>query len=233
MNWLFIIVVVLLILCTLNGYRRGFIKTSISMLFVIIAIILVSIVTPYISNFLQQKTPLYNYVKEKSMESFEVPENQTEEVKVTDQVSLIENLELPKSLKKLLIENNNKEVYQLLSASGFSDYIGSFLAKMAVNAAAFVVTLLLVLSFLWMSVFTLDIIANLPVIHGVNKIAGIFIGFLQGLVVVWIGFLVLTIFSNTDWGRSAFILINKNSLLAFLYNNNYLLTVISGLVGGI
>ena len=51
---LLIAVVAFLALCTLNGYRKGFLKIALSMAAMIATIIIVGILNPYVSRFLMK-----------------------------------------------------------------------------------------------------------------------------------------------------------------------------------
>ena len=64
MNWLLIAVVIVLAGLTINGYHKGFIRILISFLSLIVTMVVVWFVTPYVSDFLKDHTPLYGTVKE-------------------------------------------------------------------------------------------------------------------------------------------------------------------------
>ena len=68
----------------------------------------------------------------------------------------------------------------------------------------------------------LDIISKLPILHQVNILAGATAGAIEGLVLVWIGFIIITMLGSTTFGQEALGLINDNELLSYLYNNNIL-----------
>ena len=70
---------------------------------------------------------------------------------------------------------------------------------------------------------TLDVIANLPVIHGINQMLGLLLGAVQALAIVWIAFLVITIFSGTAIGKLLMEMIEKSILLGKLYDMNVFL----------
>ena len=53
MNWLLIIIVLLLALCVVNGYRKGFLRMMYSMVSWVIMFALVTWATPYINTFLR------------------------------------------------------------------------------------------------------------------------------------------------------------------------------------
>ena len=68
----------------------------------------------------------------------------------------------------------------------------------------------------------MDIIAKLPILHQVNEIAGLLIGTIEGLINVWIGFIILNIFYDTSWGSIVLAMVHENSFLLALYENNML-----------
>ena len=230
MNILTGIVIVIFLLFMIRGYRRGLIKSLASVISLVASLALVSFVTPYVSQFLQEQTPVYTYVMERCQESFTVTldeadektaESETEEGDVSLkkgnnndtvgnvagtissqlQKNAIEELPLPSVLKNLLIRNNTEKIYKDLAVNSFNDYVPKFMANLIMNIISFVVTWLIVASFIWLAVMTLDVIANLPIIHGVNQMLGLVLGAGQALVIVWIAFLAITVFASTAIGK--------------------------------
>lgn len=233
MNWLLIGVFLFIGICTINGYCKGFIKLAVSFVFVILAIVLVKIATPYVETFLQEYTPVYNSIKENCMEVFQEDAGEYDSQRKTDQVKAIENSRLPDNLKSSLIENNNSEIYNILKVTGFDDYVGTYIAKTLTNIIAFVVSFLAIYLVLKAIVVSLNLISHLPVLHGLNKMAGLVLGFGESLVFVWIAFLAVTVFCSGEWGRMILGMINESEFLSFLYTNNYLLKIINTLVLGV
>jgi len=233
MNWLLIGVLIFITGCTINGYRKGFIRLAVSFAFVILSIYLVKLVTPYFSSFLQDYTPLYDTIKESTLEIFREDAGEYDAGKKTDQVRAIESSRLPEGLKQSLLENNNSEIYQILEVAGFDDYIGTYVAKTLTNIIAFLLAFIIIYLFLKFIMLSLDIISRLPLLHGANKIAGLFLGLAESLVFIWIGALAVTIFSTGEMGAKIFAMINDSLFLSLLYTNNYLLTIISALVLGV
>ena len=255
MNILTGIVIVIFLLFMIRGYRRGLIKSLASVISLVASLALVSFVTPYVSQFLQEQTPVYTYVMEKCQESFTVTldeadektaESETEEGDVSLkkgnnndtvgnvagtisnqlQKNAIEELPLPSVLKNLLIRNNTEKIYKDLAVNSFNDYVPKFMANLIMNIISFVVTWLIVASFIWLAVMTLDVIANLPIIHGINQMLGLVLGAGQALVIVWIVFLAITVFASTAIGKQLMEMIEKNVLLNQLYNGNVFLKLL-------
>ncbi len=236
MNILTGIIVLVFLLFMIRGYRRGLIKSLASVISLAASVVLVSFVTPYVSQFLQEQTPVYTYVMEKCQESFTVSMDETEEKKETEktgsqmQKRAIEELPIPDMLQNLLIQNNTEKIYRELAVNNFNDYVPKFMANLIMNIISFVLTWVIVASFIWLAVMTLDVIANLPVIHGINQILGLGLGAVQALALVWIAFLVITIFSGTAIGKLLMEMIEKSFLLGKLYDGNVFLNFLQNTI---
>ena len=224
MNWLFIITVVAMLLFTFIGLKRGLIKVAMSMLFLILTLLLVSILTPYVGGFLTKYTPLHSSIKGACVENMSLA-IQDESVKLSDQLLAIEELPLPKMIRNGLIENNNSEVYSALKVDSFMDYVGGYIAKTIVNIIAYIATFVIVFIALKLLTHALDLLTELPILKGINSLGGMVLGCIQGIVFVWIFMLIITLFTNTPFGKTMFAMIDQSAFLTFMYENNILLNL--------
>lgn len=142
------------------------------------------------------------------------------EIPLDAQIKAINHAEIPGFLKEGLLSNNNKEAYKELGATSFPEYVGAYLAKIIVNIVAFLLTFLLVTLVVRIIMYALGIIGELPILHGINRLAGGVLGMGTGLVIVWVAFMVITLLYTTDIGKDCFVWIQESQLLSFLYNNN-------------
>lgn len=232
-NMLLIGVAAFMLLCIVNGYRKGFLKMALSMAAMVGTIIVVGILNPYVSRFLMDNTGIYETIQESTAEFVEdIFETQvTTAINTrTDEVFAIDHLNLPKAIREKLIEDNNSVVYEALGVSEFEEYISNYLSCMILNAISFIGTLVIT-RFLVKVVFVMaDIIEKLPVIHGMNKTMGVLFGFLQGIVILWIGCLIVTAFGATKTGQQILALIQESVVLSFIYNNNCLLLLVGNIL---
>ena len=226
MNELLAVVLIILFVCSVCGYYKGFIKIIISFLSLILTIWLVSVVTPYISTYLIENTELYQGVKNQVTEIFAEDNARYDNTIEENQLKTIDSYQVPDALKRTLISNNNETVYQNLMVSVFEEYISSFIAKIILNVLAFVCTFLMITFFLLMTFLSMEVLSRLPVIKGINKIAGLCLGFVEGILIVWILFLGATMFAGNQIGSRFFELVSQNAFLSFLYNRNLLLMII-------
>ena len=228
MNWLFWVVAAVLAFHVIDGLHRGFIKKSVSAVSLIVTLVLVTYLTPQITTFIQDYTSLHESLQEKCSEIF-LNNEYNQDVK-TDQVMMIENMDLPENIKEMLLENNNKEAYDVLEVSGFHEYIGAYLANMIINALAYLLSFVIIWTLLRAILLALDVVARLPLLRGINQLAGGVLGLVVGLVLVWIAFLLATVLCNGELGREFFQLICENQFLLFLYNQNVIMKIVFGLI---
>lgn len=251
MNWLLIIVGIIFLICMIVGYVRGFIKIIVSLAATIATVVLVIVMTPYVSKGIALVTPIDEMIQKKCtlamkpdlkdidftgtpLEGVDLEgagitmediEKQIGDVEIPrqKQVELLEASGLPKFLRDGLIENNNSEAYNRLNVSKFPEYVGAYLADVIIKMVAFLLTFIIVTIVVRAIIFALDIITALPVIKGLNRVAGIGIGILIAVIIVWIGFFAITLLYDTIIGKDCFMWIQESEFLTFLYNENIIM----------
>lgn len=285
MNLLEIIIGVVILVFAFGGFRKGFVRKLASMLSLILSVVLVSMGLPYVTEFLKENTPVYEYIVrqcETVMEQQAAAElsgtaadgssaalgreqikslmeqygydsavvdaltdeeleqykqqylqqyiNQylggTQQPGRIDQMELIDRLPLPDMLKELLQENNNEEGYKNLDVSTFRDYVIHFVATVILNVVSFLAAVILVQIFLWAVIAALDILAHIPVISFVNRLAGLLLGLLQALFFIWIFFLILSMVSATEIGDQLMRMVQESVYLKALYDSNLFLQIV-------
>lgn len=139
------------------------------------------------------------------------------------QIKRIEDSTLPSFLKDLILENNNSAIYNELSVASFPEYVASYIARMVIKVLAFLVTFLLAVIIVKALMTAVDVIGELPVVGTLNHLAGALLGVFVALLIVWLGFLVLTMVYSTVVGKQCFDMIERSQILTFLYDKNILL----------
>lgn len=136
------------------------------------------------------------------------------------QIAAIEGADLPDVFKELLLTNNNSEIYGKLGATTFASYVAKYMAKLIVNIVAFLLTLLVVTIILRAIIFSLNVIADLPVLGFVNRLAGGVLGLIGVLIIVWVAFVIITMLYTTGIGKELFDMIRSNEILMIIYDYN-------------
>lgn len=232
MNGLLIFVAVVFWVCAFIGYKQGLVKIVASLLATVIMIALVMVLTPYVSKVIRQVTPLEETIQNKIGEL--VTAELGAEVPIPDiqipreqQISLIENAKLPEVFRKMLLENNNEEAYASLGVSSFGEYVGAYIAKVISDVAAFLLVMVLILIIVPILIKMLGIFNKLPVIGGMNRLAGGVLGLAIGLAVVWVSFIIITLMYSTEFGSACFACIEQSAILQKLYDGNILMNAIT------
>ena len=232
MNWLIVLILAIPVLCFFNGIERGMIRTAFSVFSLIVTLILGSILTPFVSAFLKNEVPVYDMIQEKCRESItQALETELEQQAGREEQNLfIEELPLPEELKQVLIRNNNEEGYNRLLARSFGEYLSHSIAQMAVGAISLVLTFIVISIIMNILCGILDGIFSLPVLSLINRAGGGVLGGLQGIFLIWLIFLVITLFWDASWAKEATAMIRENSITEYLYENNILLKFLSGII---
>lgn len=225
-----LLIVVLLILAGfgLHGYLRGLVRVLFSLVAVFLTIVLATAIAPYVAHFLQTQTPLYQIVKEKCVDYLQsaVEDGMQQETQGWE-TGTVFGIKMPEELQEIFTENTDAQG-SLVGASEVYERAGDFVAGQVVQRLAWVVSFALILALLSVVVHFLDLLAKLPVLKNINRIGGLAIGLLEGLIVVWILFLAVFLCQGTEFGREMMDTIQENAILKLISDNNILEHMIMG-----
>ena len=135
---------------------------------------------------------------------------------------------MPQFLKDELIENNNSTIYSELGVQSFPQYVATYISRLILNLVSFLVTFLLAIIIVKALMFAVNIIGELPVLGVVNHIAGGVLGLVLAVVIVWLGFLVMTLAYATEAGAACSEMMEQSNILRFMYETNPLLIRLLG-----
>lgn len=226
-NILLIAVLLLMMICGINGYRRGFLRIVISLIGMIAIIATVIVVSPYVSDYLINHTSTYDTIRQKFITIFAENNEQRDNTIQENQNLTIDSYDIPEILKGNLKENNNQEMYQSLMVNVFEDYVSAYLAKMVINAIAFVGLFVVLWIFLWFILLSADIITKIPGLNKINRLLGMLTGLSTALIIVWVFFFIVIVFLGNDVGSAMMKEVKESRLLTFMFNSNYLLRYIT------
>jgi len=268
MDWLFYVLLVFVAICMIAGARKGFVRTAVSMVFMILVMVVASWLNPYVGKFLRENTPVYKaiqeqcgnvissyiesqgskdadklnsteggregalgYMEDSERESQKADEVQTE-IPVAQQVELLENAPIPKAMQQYLLQNNNSEIYQLLGVDKFVDYVANYIAYGITNGIGFLISFTLATIIVKIILYAVDLLTSLPGISFINALGGLLLGGVQGILWIWVFFIIVTVLCNTAIGKSLLSAIEGSTILSYLYDKNQLLQVIMAIMSG-
>lgn len=240
MNWLFWVLLVFTVLSVIRGGRKGFVRTAVSMVSLILVMVIAAWVNPYVGRFLRESKPVYQFVEKRCETLFadqlpgrEAPdEEESIEPSRNQQIELIEEMALPQSIRDALLENNNSEIYSVLGVDKFQDYVAGYIAGCITNGIGYIISFLIAILIIKVILYAVDILTGLPVINFVNAVGGMLLGIVQALLWIWIFFIVITVLCNTLPGQIVMEQIDSSEILKTLYDKNLLMNVILQVIQG-
>lgn len=220
-------VVAFLAIMFLIGYRNGMIKVLLSFVATIIAFLLSILLAGPCETFIKESTPVYDNLKKQMTEY--VSEYISAEVDTSDielQKDAIGELKLPSSIKNKLINSNTADEKLSMGVDTFSEYLATSLADIVVEVLAVLVLFVIIKLILRIIISLLNIVSHLPIIHGINKMLGGIVGLAEGVIIIWIICLLLTIVSGTAVGEQIMSEISSNEILNYIYSNNLIMKML-------
>jgi len=223
---------------------------------VIVATILITMaLTPIASSFIKDNTNWYTNIKNATYQTMQrnntvddafqemgktqditkitdINQSSTSMQNVSSQV--IDKLKVPESLKNQIQSKINIEKYVGQGITTVEDMVANALAEQVsliiFNILVFAGIFIVVYIIMQVIIRVVDIVSRLPVLKQINKTGGLVLGLAKGLIVVWVFFIAITIFCDTEFAHTVFAYVNSNSFLAFLYNNNLILKLIFAII---
>lgn len=253
MNWILYGTIGILAIGIIAGFFKGALRIAVSLAALVITWVLVTVFTPYATEAVIRYTPADDWIEERCESALML--NMTEalkeqagihaeesidlsglaekfsgiEISRQDQAKIIENSDVPAIFKEYLQENNNNEIYSMIGADSFADYVSKEIARLILQILVAIVLFFVISVILRIIICIFDVVSWLPVIGGINRAAGAVLGAGIALLLIWIIFLVFTLIYTTPAGEEIFAQINGNAFLSFLYRNNYILKILTGL----
>lgn len=175
---------------------------------------------PDVSRFIFDNTGTYITIRQKITEKYADKNAERDNSITENQIITIKSYSLPKILESKLIANNTREMYNRLLVQLFDEYVSAYLAKVAVNALAFILLFCVLLVCFKILLELVDLISKIPVLKGMNKAAGGFLGLVEALLISWLVFFVAIILIGNDFGDKMISMINASSFLTEIFNSN-------------
>ena len=225
MSWLLIVVVFFLAGCMVWGFSKGALHVIYTLVAWAAVLIFVMFATPYVESWLTEHTQLDERIEDSCEKKLhEIIGEKIDKTKKEQNLDEL-GLDLPSGVQKKLEESREK-VDGTLEKSGFYHSLAGRTSKLAMHAAAFIVVLLAALIVFHLLAKVLDLVNHIPVIGGVNHLLGAAAGFGKGILIIWIIFALVALLGTTPAGAAIASSIMRSPLLAWLYENNLLLTVL-------
>ncbi|MCI8585922.1 MAG: CvpA family protein [Lachnospiraceae bacterium] len=130
---------------------------------------------------------------------------------------------LPNAFSLESLAGSESDIYRMLYLSGFGEAAEEYVYSFVSRVLALVITYIVVRLLLKTVALSLELMVKVPGLSILNRLMGSAFGFLQQLLVLWMLFLVLAIFSHTGFGERLYELIRQSMWMGYLYEHNVLL----------
>ena len=166
-HWLSIAAGVFLVGMMLYGHYRGLLRQCVSLGALVLTIITVKVATPYVTDFVKANPVIRENAAHFIMEvSGWQPPEESESI--------------------VLLENNNSEFYRLLGVDQFGEYISTCLSDMLINTLGSVLVFAASYIVIHLVIRWLNLLSRLPIICGLNQMAGGIVGLAEGFLLLWL-----------------------------------------------
>lgn len=190
MNFIDILIIVLVFISGVNGLIKGFIVTAFNLAGYIAAGIIAKRYYPFLAEYIKSNTGIF--VKVKDWVTGKVNELIGTSQNSTNTSSILDIFKLPDGIKEGVAENIEAQNQLTGSDSSIGNILSSSLSDIFISIISIIIIFILVRIALGYLIKLLDVVARLPVLKQFNKISGLFLGLLIGILIVHI---VLAIFT--------------------------------------
>ncbi len=224
MNWMDYVVIGIVIGYSFIGYARGFVYSVFKVASFFVAAFAALKFYPYVSNTMVSVFHLDAAIKDVISKNLAAAtsQNQIEQGLGSDTaISLIGSWNLPQPVEAFVVKNLSVQASQV--AGNIVESLSGSLSMVAVNIISIIVIFAVVSFALIFVRSVMEGIARLPLFNQINRAGGLAFGMLQGVIMIYIGFAILTLFAATPEMQGIFTAINSSIIAKAFYSNNLLL----------
>lgn len=202
-----------------RGYRSGLIKVILYIAVLVISVAVSGFLVQPISSYIKENTSLYENVEKSVREVID-------EQEFADEDTINEFIqELP--FPEYILEAAEEQAIPASGADAVMDIVSETIALKIFHAIVYSCLMIVIYVVLSVVVSAFNIIARLPVIREVNKLAGLALGLAEGVIILWLLCILVQACGSESWAQEIFVQINENSFLSFLYNHNVIVNILS------
>ncbi|MCI8621271.1 MAG: CvpA family protein [Clostridia bacterium] len=210
-----LILILIISVCTFLGYKRGLIKLAVRILGFFTALIIALVLYTPISNYIINNTDIVPNLKETIEEKiYTKKDDDSKESNNNENIGIIESAEK-------YFQDYTESVKENAS-SAVSEQIAIAIVRVSVWIGIFLGTKLLMLI---VNLFA-DAIASIPVIKQFNKVGGVLYGFLEGMLILYVGLAIFSMVQPMIGENSLHIAIQNSFICKLMYENNIILRLI-------
>ena len=204
MNWLLIVVICIIAWNAVRGYTRGLLRIVYSLAACILMLTASSMAAPYVRD---------NILSQTGIESV-----------------IYSNIEKQIAVQGQKATGDFDMANILLQKSGAYDSISTQLTNAIMTGLSFFIVIFLLGIVEYFVRRLIRKIERVPVISTVNRVAGFGVGFIKGIVIVWLLLALISLLATSEAGQAMTVYINDSLMLKYLYENNPVIKLIENIL---
>lgn len=204
MNWLLIVVICIIAWNAVRGYTRGLLRIVYSLAACILMLTASSMAAPYVRD---------NILSQTGIESV-----------------IYSNIEKQIAVHGQKATGDFDMANILLQQSGAYDSISTQLTNAIMTGLSFFIVIFLLGIVEYFVRRLIRKIERVPVISTVNRVAGFGVGFIKGIVIVWLLLALISLLVTSEAGQTMTVYINDSLMLKYLYENNPVIKLIENIL---
>ena len=204
MNWLLIAVICIIAWNVVRGYTRGVLRMVYSLAAWVVMLTASTMAAPYVRDHILSQTGIEPVI-----------------------LNGIEK-QIAAQGQKATVDFDMANI--LLQQSGAYDTISAQLTNAIMTGLSFFVVFFLLGIVAYIVRHIIRKIERVPVIGTVNLISGFAVGFIKGMVIVWLLLALTSLFAASEIGQTMTAYINDSMMLKYLYENNPVIKLIENIL---
>jgi uncharacterized membrane protein required for colicin V production len=228
MNIADFIIIGVVVIFIIIGSSKGLMLSIFSIASHFLAIVIAIKFSPLVARLLG-KTSLLMSIKTKIAGSMDkILENMLGDSVRTQIDQITEKLHLTGTMQDKIGIDTLKDTST--TTSGMVDSLSGRITDLVMLVIAFIAVYIIAKLLLFLISEVIKKTAKLPVIRSFDKIGGALFGFVEGILIIWVLFMIMFLFRASDLFRPVFDMVNGSKIALFLYDNNILLNIVSGFI---
>ena len=235
MNYIDMFAILLLALSVLVGYNQGFLKSIFNIANIILSILIGLVfygvaakdiaanpqIIPTVVHF-SEASEMLGGIENEQISVYERPTN---EIQI-----MVENVELPYPLTKLLIKNIEKQAFASKGIETLGDYLGQTIGSMTINYVSFLMVFAISYIIFIALISVADYVVEFPVLRSMDAVAGAIGGFAQGLLLLNVVFLIIPMVLTFLPFEELVHFVEGSSFSKLYYYQNVLIKLLRGVI---
>ena len=225
-----IAVIVFLVIFMIAGAYKGFLRVVLSAASLIVTLMLAGTFARPLADFVNNSTAIGSGVSQKIEDYIYSVLNPLTDDAASAQEKIIDSLPLPQTMKEDLLTRYGISS-ESIGTENFAKSLASSLSDMVLRMLSFILLFIVIFLIMRLIMRLSNLFNHIPVLGGINRFFGAVLGLAEGVIFLWIACMIIMLMSGRPAGIACEEVIRGSTFLTFIYEHNYLLAAVNGILG--